>query len=605
MLWIAGALPASATRHVVLLFDERPDLPGLAALDAEFVRTINEKSTERIDIYREEMDRSRFGNDYRALFRDFLRTKYAGRKIDAVVAVFGPALDFLLDHASEIFPGASIVFCGIDQAELGNRTLPPHVRGVLLKREFSPTLEIALSLHPQTRQVIVVGGTSDFDRLVLDQARKEFEPFARRVNVTYATALPLQQLLSDIKQLPPNSIVLLTTFFKDGTGEPFVPHNVVPLVSAAASAPLYGFLDQFLGRGIVGGKLYGSVTQGAGAAELVLGALSDGTAQNAQILQPPVNKLQFDWRQLQRWGISESQLPQGSEIRFRDAGVWARYKLPIFGIVAAILVQSGLIAWLMVEHRRRSVAEVQSRNAMAELASMNRLATAGQLSASIAHEINQPVTGIVLQASAALRWLSVEKPDVDRIRTILMEIVSAGQRAGDIVNSVRAMFKNEESGKTAINLNILINTVLALLRVDLQRDGVRVAARLDEQLPAVTGDAVQLQQVILNLVTNAVDAMRSVQPRVLTVQTSRIGDKAHVSVEDSGPGISETDRKRIFNPLFTTKAGGMGMGLSICRSIIENHGGRIWVEAVRGAGAIFQFELPAAKRQAASRDMAA
>ena len=183
--------------------------------------------------------------------------------------------------------------------------------------------------------------------------------------------------------------------------------------------------------------------------------------------------------------------------------------------------------------------------------------------------------------------------------------MSAGQRAGDIVNSVRAMFKNEENAKAAINLNNLINTVLALLRVDLQRDGVRVEARLDEQLPAVTGDAVQLQQVILNLITNAVDAMRSVQPRVLTVQTSRIGDKAHVSVEDSGPGISEADRKRIFNPLFTTKAGGMGMGLSICRSIIENHGGRIWVEAVRGAGAIFQFELPAAKRQAASRDMAA
>src|ERR1700752_3767059 len=207
------------------------------------------------------MDRSRFGREYQTLLRDFLRAKYAGRKIDAVVAVFGPALDFLLGHGSEVFPGASIVFCGIDQAELGDRPLPPHVRGVLLKREFSPTLELALSLHPQTRQVIVVGGTSDFDRLLLDQARKEFEPFARRVNVTYATALPLQQLLSDIKQVPPNSIVLFTTFFKDGAGEPFVPHDVVPLVSAAANVPLYGFLDQFLGRGMVGGKLYGSATQ--------------------------------------------------------------------------------------------------------------------------------------------------------------------------------------------------------------------------------------------------------------------------------------------------------------------------------------------------------
>jgi len=605
VFWIAGALPASATRHVVLLFDERADLPGLAALSAEFVRTINEKTTERIEIYREEMDRSRFNGDYQTRFRDFLRAKYAGKKIDAVVAVFGAALDFVLDYGAEIFPGAHVVFCGIDPAELGDRALPPNVRGVVMRREFSPTLELALNLHPQTRQVIVIGGTSDFDRLLLQQAQKEFEPHARRVNITYATSLPLQKLLSDVKQLPPNSIVLITTFFKDGAGVPFVPHDVVPLVSAAASAPLYGFLDQFLGRGIVGGKLYGASSQGAGAAELVLHALSGTAAQGEQFLEPPANKVQFDWRQLQRWGISESQLPQGSDIRFRNPGIWGRYRLQILGIVAALLVQSGLIAWLIYEHRRRSVAEVQSRNAMAELASTNRLATAGQLSASIAHEINQPVTGVVLKAGAALRWLAAEKPDLDKIRSLLTEIVGAGQRAGDIVNSVRAMFKEGENERGPTNLNNLINTVLVLLRVDLQRDGVRVETRLDEQLPAVTGDPVQLQQVILNLITNAVDAMRTVQPRVLTVQTSRIVGKAHVSIEDTGPGVRDSDRDRIFNPLFTTKTGGMGMGLSICRSIIENHGGRIWVERVTGPGAVFQFELPAAESRAPSRDLAA
>ena len=160
--------------------------------------------------------------------------------------------------------------------------------------------------------------------------------------------------------------------------------------------------------------------------------------------------------------------------------MWEQYKLQILAIVAAVLVQTGLITWLIYEHRRRSVAEVQSRNAMAELANMNRLATAGQLSASIAHEINQPITGIVLKASAALRWLAVEKPDVDRIRNVLIDIVGAGQRAGDIVNSVRAMFKKDENAKAAINLNNLINTVLALLRVDLQKDGVRVETQLDE-----------------------------------------------------------------------------------------------------------------------------
>src|SRR5436190_3153328 len=318
-----------------------------------------------------------------------------------------------------------------------------------------------------------------------------------------------------------------------------------------------------------------------------------------------MNKPVFDWRELQRWGISESALPSGSEIYFRQPTLWAQYRWQILGIIAALLLQAVLISWLIYEHRRRSLAEVQSRNALAELAHMNRLETAGQLSASIAHEINQPITGMVLKASAALRWLAVEKPDMDRIRTILTDIVGAGERTGAIITGVRAMFTKDANAKVPLNLNNLITTVLALLRLDLQKDDVRVETQLDEQLPAVIGDAVQLQQVILNLVVNAADAMRAVQPRILTIQSNRSASyMVQLSIEDSGTGISAPDRERIFNPLVTTKAGGMGMGLSICRSIIESHGGKIWVSAAASRGAIFQFELPAESRTA-SQDLAA
>ena len=168
------------------------------------------------------------------------------------------------------------------------------------------------------------------------------------------------------------------------------------------------------------------------------------------------------------------------------------------------------------------------------------------------------------------------------------------------------MFKKGANAKAAINLNNLINTVFALVHLDLQKDGVRVETQLDEQLPSVVGDAVQLQQVILNLVVNAADAMRTAEPRVLKVQSSRSASGlVHVSIEDSGPGIGASDRDRIFDPLFTTKAGGMGMGLSICRSIIEDHGGKIWVAAAAGRGAVFQFELPAAASRPTSQDLAA
>ena len=313
VVWAAGALPASSTtRHVVLLFDERLDLPGLAALDADLVRTLVSNSSDRIEIYREEMDLSRFDSDtYEMLLRDFLRAKYANRKIDVVVAILGPALDFLLKNGDAIFPGARIVFCGVDRREIGDRPLPPHVRGILVKREFAPTLEIALGLHPQTKRVAVVAGTSEFDKRLLDQARNEFRVYEDRVAFTYLTASPLRQILTELSQLPPRTIVLFTSLFQDGAGEAFVPHDVAQRVSAAANAPVYSFIDQFVGRGIVGGSVHSLSAHGAEAAKLALRVLVDPEPSGPPMSEVQTNKVLFDWRQMQRWGINEFEPPCG------------------------------------------------------------------------------------------------------------------------------------------------------------------------------------------------------------------------------------------------------------------------------------------------------
>ena len=327
-----------------------------------------------------------------------------------------------------------------------------------------------------------------------------------------------------------------------------------------------------------------------------IGVVVDGeNPAAAPIAEGDLVKPLFDRSQLQRWGVSELQPPGEGEVDFRSHGVWAQYKLQVLAVLAALIIQAALIAWLVHEHRQRSLAETRSRNAMSELANMNRFAAAGELSASIAHEINQPIYGMVLKANAALRWLTAERPDLEKARGALSDIVGTAHRAADIVNSVRAMFNKDANAKVAVDVNRLINTVLALVQTDLQFRGVRVETQLDETLPAATSDPIQLQQVILNLVMNAAEEMRTVQPRVLKIRTEQgATGMIHGTIEDSGVGISEADRDRIFDPLFTTKSGGMGMGLSICRSIIQNHGGRIWVASAVGRGAIFQFELPAA-----------
>ncbi|MGB7826883.1 MAG: PAS domain S-box protein [Pseudolabrys sp.] len=233
----------------------------------------------------------------------------------------------------------------------------------------------------------------------------------------------------------------------------------------------------------------------------------------------------------------------------------------------------------------------EQRRGQEQIATLAREATVGQLSASIAHEIRQPLAGILASAQAALRWL--EKANVEEVRENLNGIVSDGQRANDIIKNLRAMFKHDVQEKTPVDINGLVLWVIALVVIDLQKHKIELRTQLDDRSPEALGNQVQLQQVILNLVMNAIESMSSLQTRVLRIKTE-LGQSStvHVSVEDTGMGIKPSDVTRLFQPMFTTKAGGMGMGLSICKSIIENHDGRIRVSQGANGGSIFQFELP-------------
>jgi C4-dicarboxylate-specific signal transduction histidine kinase len=235
-------------------------------------------------------------------------------------------------------------------------------------------------------------------------------------------------------------------------------------------------------------------------------------------------------------------------------------------------------------------AELQ--RTMAELAYMNRIATAGILSGSIAHEINQPLTVMVTNAGAARQWLSAVEPNLKKVDSLLDQIETAGLRAGDIITSLRGMFKKTPV-RLPIDINELISSVLAIVRYELQNHGVALRTRLYEPLPALQGNRVQLQQVVLNLVMNAIEAMQTAELRRLSISSCVNNSKfVRVSVEDTGTGVDPSKTDHIFEPMFTTKERGMGIGLSICRSIIESHNGHIWLARDSERGAVFQFELP-------------
>jgi C4-dicarboxylate-specific signal transduction histidine kinase len=250
---------------------------------------------------------------------------------------------------------------------------------------------------------------------------------------------------------------------------------------------------------------------------------------------------------------------------------------------------------LHVESRERKQAEDALRQAQADLARANRVTSMGELAASLAHEVNQPIAAAVTNASTCLRWLSRDQPDLEEARAAASRIVQDGKRASEIVKRVRQLFKKDTLQRELVDINEVIREMILLLRSETIQFAVLVRLELATDLPDFMGDRVQLQQVLMNLMTNSIDAMKDVDgTRELTIQSQRFEDgQLLISVSDTGVGLPSQQADKIFNSFFTTKTQGTGMGLSISRSIVESHGGRLWAGANSPRGAHFYFTLSA------------
>jgi PAS domain S-box-containing protein len=711
------------THRVLLLYPYDNEVPATAIAGAAIKKRLAEKSPSQIDIGAEFLDLARFPKESDELrSARYLAEKYAGRPPEIIMPMNLEGLRFAIKYRNVIAPNVPVIFCCVTPQIATAADRPKDITGIYTHFDAGKTIALAQQLQPEAHNLVIVSGSSEIDRRYLAAMQNEIEPYKKSLNTEYWIGVPYASLLERASHLPRETIVVFVTVYDDSTGRTLFPAQVVKALAQAASAPVYGPSDTYLGLGVVGGYVDSFESMGASAADLALEVLG-GKSPTTIDPQPSQNrKFRVDARQLLRWKIPEKNLPADTVLSFREPTLWEEHRYPLLAIAFVILLQAAMISALLVqmfarrraeaslkesEERWRSVfemstvgialadhnfrfmatnvavramlgradeelqglspfdicadedrgslkllfeqvregkqqsyelvqqyrhksgapvwvrayvsriqgdnsrlplflatmiditdrkrAEAASRDALSELARVARLTTMGEMTASIAHEINQPLGAIVTDGSAALRWLANVTPDIEEARVCLKRIVNDGHRASQVISSVRTMIKKSSGTKEPLDINELVREVLTFAHGEIENERIVVRTELNGNLSQVLVDRIQLQQVVLNLVMNGIDAMATLRDRarVLKLRSEQNGpSRVTLTVEDAGTGIDKTIIGRIFEAFFTTKKHGMGMGLSICRSIVVAHGGQLFVSPGDLYGSAFHLELP-------------
>jgi len=711
----------SEPKRVLVVHSFGSVAPPFTTHSVAFETELVEKMGERVDLDEVSLDMARYADpNLQEALVEYLQKRQAHWQPDLVVPIGSPAGVFVEQYRDRLFPETPILYTGMDRRRLSPHALERNAAFIGENFDGPGFIEDILQIAPATKNIAIVIGASAVEQYWATAFRKEFEPFTNRINFIWLNDLSLDQMLEKTRALPPDSYIFLILLLRDATGVTHNADEALQRIHAVANAPINGIFQHQLGLGIVGGRLYQAELEGIESARTAVRILHGEPASSfpPKIVGPLSPR--YDWRELQRWKIDEKLLPPGSTVLYRTPGLWEQHRALIIGGISICVVETLLIAGLVVNrirrrHAERSLRESEDRVALAtdaaqlgvweidaatnkvwvsdkvrdlfqitpgtdvdyaafhervhpddrplrdsaikraietkdgyeieyrillpdgtvrwisgrarcmsdgdgrstrllgvsmdvterkqaekeameqrnELFHLSRVASLGQLSSSLAHELNQPLGIILSNAQAAQHMLAADNPDIPELQEILADIVGEDLRAGEVITRLRALLQRGETRLLPVALNGVIEDVLHLLRSDLVARGVTVRTTLAEGLPDVAGDKVQLQQVVLNIITNACDAMAEnlQKDRILRISTNLQSDSVRVSIEDQGRGAPGGDVSRIFQPFFTTKSHGLGIGLSICRSIIAAHQGRVWAESNGTRGTTLHLQL--------------
>ncbi len=598
------AQPNNRTYRVLVLYWDNKDFPGNVKFDESFRTALQQaQHSSNLEYYPEYMETTRFPGKSQDFFRNYLREKYEGRTIDAIVATADIPLNFLLQYRSELFPKAPIVFLATTPPAAEILAVEPGATGLIHQSTYLETLALALKLHPNTKQVFVISGSPERDKRYETAARRELNEFADDVEITYLTDLPLNELVSRTATLPSNSIAMYVwDQANDEQGKNLETYEVLHRIAPTSSVPIYGMGTGNLGQGLVGGYLQGPETNGAKLAEITLRILNGTRPQDIRVEGAPKVPM-FDWRQLQRWGISENRLPPGSIIRFIELTFWQRYRWYILGILTLLLLQTSFIVVLLLERRLRRRARQALAQLNAELEQRIAARTAAldaktreleTFAYSVAHDLKAPLRGI---DGYSRLLLEDHASDLDpEGRSFLTTIHTATEEMSQLIDDLLeySRLERRQLNPDSIELATIVSTVIDQTKRETTDGHVNFVSNVNGG--SVFADANGVHQALRNYIDNAIKFTGKVPEPTIEIGSQETSKDVVLWVRDNGVGFDMKYHDRIFNIFQRLNPvedyPGTGIGLAIVRKSMERMGGRAWAESEPGHGATFYLSIP-------------